>query len=183
MATAEEFLQNPAWIERLEEAFVRLDTKKNGYLTLEDWELWVDNIDREIKPAPHSVAALRDRTVEYCAAIGIVRGSRFTKEQFIKKFAALAVVERGKKLRGEETILHKVNNAWFDVVDTNHDGHVTFDQCRAIMKACNQLYDPSTADELLESIDKNKNGKIERADLIDTEFKFWFTLDDDDDAD
>jgi len=176
MATAQDFLQNPTWVHRMEEMFVVLDTNKNGRLSVEDWQLWADNIEKEVKPAAPLMAALRARTEEYCAAMGIVRGKQATKAEFLKGIAAMAVAERAKKEKGEETVLHKLNNAFYDIVDTNHDGCVTLDEWKIILRACN--FDVSTADETFKIIDKNKNVKIERKELSDTEFKFWYTLDD-----
>ena len=160
----------------MEEMFVSLDTNKDGFLSLEDWQLWADNIEKEVKPAAHLMKALRAQTKEYCAAMGIVRGTKATKNEFLKGIAAMAVTEKAKKERGEETALHKLNNAFYDIVDANHDGCVTLDEWKIILRACN--FDVSAADETFKVIDKNKNGKIERNELSDAEFNFWYTLDD-----
>ena len=176
MSSAEEFLQNPAWVHRMEEAFVQLDKNKNGYLSLEDYELWVDNLENMVKPAPHLIATVRDRTKKYCAGLGIVRGKQATKGEFLKGIAALAVSERAKWLAGKETLLTSMLDSWFDVVDTNHDGTVTQDEWKTILTASD--FGASAADDTFKLIDKNKNGKVERKELNDFHFKFWFTLDD-----
>ncbi len=56
---------------------------------------------------------------------------------------------------------------------------MTLDEYRTVLKACN--FNPSAADETFKLlIDTNRNGKIETKELNDHEFKFWFTLDDQD---
>ena len=176
MTTPEDFLQNPTWVHRMTERFDRLDLDKNGYLSFKDWELWAKNIEKMMKPAAHLMAALRARMEEYCAAMGIVPGSQSTKDEFLKCIAAMAVTERAKNQEGEETLLHRLNDAFFDIVDTNHDGSVTLAEWKIVLQACN--IETSAANETFNRLDKDKNGKIERSELTDAEFKFWYTLDD-----
>ncbi len=176
--TAADFLKNETWVHRIKEVYELTDFNKDGHISVEDWELWVDNIEREVKPDAKLVEALRVRMREFCAAMGLTPGRKANKEEFLKGLAEMAARERAKRLRGEETLLERMNNAWYDAVDTNHDGFVTLDEWRTILKACN--LNPSCADETFKLIDKNKNGKIERKELTDHEFKFWFTLDDQD---
>ena len=176
--SAADFSKNPSWVQRMEEVYAAVDLNKDGFMSLEDWEMWVDNIEREVKPDPQIVATLRTRMQEFCGAMGLTPGKKATKEEFISGAAAMAEAERAKKLKGEETVLERLNNAWYDVVDTNHDGCVTLDEWRQVQKACN--YDASAADKKFEVVDKDKNGKIERKELSNSEFKFWFTLDEED---
>ncbi len=176
--SADDFSKNPAWVQRMEEVYAAVDLNKDGVMSLEDWEMWVDNIEKDVKPEPQLVLALRTRMQEFCAGMGLTSDKKATKEEFISSAAAMAEAERAKKLKGEETLLEQLNNAWYDVVDTNHDGCVTLDEWRQVQKACN--CDASAADRKFEAVDKDKNGKIERKELNSSEFKFWFTLDDED---
>ena len=175
MATVQDYLQNPTWVHRVEQFFEVLDTNKNGYLTLEDVQLAIDRIEKEVKPEAHLVATLRARNEEYYALIGVVPGKQTTKDEYVKGFAALAIADKARKEKGEETLLHKLHDAWYDVVDTNHDGCVRLDEWRVVMRASNI---ESSADEFFKALDKNKNGKIERAELSEKDFKFWYVLDD-----
>lgn len=162
----------------MEAAYKIVDYNKDGFLSVEDWELWVDNIERDVNPDPNLIDTLRTRMREYCAGMGITPGVKATMGEFIKGMAAMAERERAKRLRGDETLLERLNHAWYDVVDTNHDGCVTLEEYRKVLKACN--LDPSTADQSFKVIDKNQNGKIERSELTNFEFQFWFMLDDED---
>ena len=175
MATVEDYLQNPSWVHRVEQMFDSVDTKRNGYLMLEDWQSLEDNFEKEVKPAAHLMAALRARTKEYYGAIGFASGKKLTKEEYLRGFAALAIAERARKERGEETLLHKMNDAWFDAVDTNHDGYVRQDELRMALRGINN---ESAAEAIFETLDRNKDGKIERKEISDNDFKFWFHLDD-----
>ena len=87
----------------------------------------------------------------------------------------MAIAEKARKEKGEETLLHKLNDAWYDAVDTHHDGCVRLDEWRIVLRAGNM---ESAADEIFKALDKNKNGKIERKKLSDNDFNFWYVLDD-----
>lgn len=74
----DEFLNSTEWVHRIKEVFALVDLNKNGYLELEDWELWVDNIQKEVNADPKLVDKLRDCVREYCTGMGLARGRRAT---------------------------------------------------------------------------------------------------------
>ena len=173
---ANEYLKNELWVHRMQEAFTLLDVNKNGYLELEDFEISTRNLQREAKAGDALVDNLRKAVHEFCAGFGLKKGMKLTKDEWLPKFSAFVVSECARKQRGEEPLLFKVNNAEFDIVDTNRDGFVTLEEYRVLVKAWN--YDPDTADETFKLMDTNKNNKLERAELNEYDFKFWYGLDD-----
>ena len=173
---ADKYLQNEDWVRRMQERFVHLDTNKNGYLEMADWELWMKNIEKATNATPDLISKVRQAVHEFCAGIGITEGKRLSKEDFITAFAAFAVAERARKESGEEPLLHKLYNAYYDVVDVNKDGYVTLAEFRTVMKACN--YDVQTINATFTRIDADISGKIERKELNDYEFELWFRLED-----
>ena len=171
--SAAEYKSDPQWVHRIESLFNLLDFNKNGYLEPADWQLWVDNIDRACKPDPPSLTdKLRKETGAYFADIGIKPGRKLTRDEFVNAFSEFAVREQGKKARGEEPLLYPMNDAVYEVADTNKDGFVTLDEYRKIFVACN--LPQSTADAAFRVTDANHDGKISRQELNDYEFKFWF---------
>ena len=74
--------------------------------------------------------------------------------------------------------LERVHNAIFDIVDQNHDGHVTLEEYKIFMEASDHKSD--VAEATFKVLDKNKNGKIERKELIAGAVKFWCDLHDQD---
>ena len=171
--STEEFLKDDQWVHRIESLFNLLDYNKNGYIDKGDWELWVDNINKACKPDPQSlIDRLYETTGAYFAAIGIKSGRQLTCDEFVKAFSKFAVQERAKRERGEEPLLYPMNDAVYDVADTNKDGFVTVDEYRRIFKACN--LPESAADAAFKVADANSDGKIDREELNNYEFKFWF---------
>ena len=88
----------------------------------------------------------------------------------------MVVSENAKVKRGEKSLVYKLDNAIFDVVDVNHDGNVTLNEYKLVMKAFN--LDEASTEASFNALDRNKNGKIDWIEFIKSEFKFWFSLDD-----
>lgn len=171
--SASDFKNDPQWVHRIESLFNLLDYNKNGFLEPADWQLWVDNIEKACKPEPPSlIERLRKETGAYFADVGITAGRHLTRDEFVNAFSEFAVRERAKKERGEKPLLYPMNDAVYDVADTNKDGFVTIDEYRRIFVACN--LPASAADAAFKVADANSDGKIDRQELNDYEFKFWF---------
>lgn len=175
--SAEEFLQSASWVHRIGEVFVLLDTNKNGYLSLEDYELSTSKLAKVAEPDHKLLTVLRTRMEEFCTALGLTRGKRLTKEEYVKATAKLAEEEVARKKRGEELLLFKYKHAVYDVVDMNHDGCVTLDEYKKVFGA---LVGGEHAEASFKMLDKNNNGKIERSELNQHDYNFWYTIDDKD---
>ena len=179
MATiqAQDYLNNTKWVKRISEMYDDTDTDKNGYISNTDILKFADNLAKETD-CPEMITKLREVMLEWAAAMGLEEGVKANKQQFLKMVAEMAVSENAKVKRGEKTLLYKLDNALFDVVDANHDGTITLNEFKVVMKAYN--YDEELSEASFAAMDKNKNGKIERDEFIETEFKFWFSLDEPD---
>ena len=175
MATAQDYLNNAKWVRRISQMFEDTDIDKKGYVSTTDVMKFVDNLAKETD-RPDLIAKLRGVTLEWAAAIGIKEGVKSNKQEYLKLMAAMAVSENAKVKRGEKSLIYKLDNALFDVVDVNHDGSITLNDFKLVMKAFN--FDEATSEAGFTALDRNKDGKIDRSEFIETEFKFWFSLDD-----
>ena len=179
MPTEEEYLQNKRWVERFCGYFALLDFDKDGIVSREDWLAGVDRIGTVITDHPAAIAKLRETTFEFATAFGLTKGVKAEKQKFLRLAAAWAVGETARAESGKESLLEKLLNAAFDVVDKNYDGYVTFEEFETVQgKGYN--YEPEMIKASFAKLDKNKNGKIERKEFLDAEFKFWVCLDDPD---
>ena len=102
--------------------------------------------------------------------------SEFAVQEHAKKekgeVPILYPMNDAKKEKGEVPILYPMNDAVYDVADTNKNGFVSSDEYRRIFQACN--LPESAADEAFKVADANHDGKIDRQELNNYEFKFWF---------
>lgn len=175
MATVDDYMNNDKWVARIKASFDIVDLNKNGTVEMDDWKRWIENIKRDVNPDAKLVENLNTAMTNYTKAMGVTEGIKLNKDQYVKAMAEMAVSESAKRAKGEATLRDAVNTAWYDAVDKNHDGSVTLDEFRAIMKACNVKEE--IADARFNAIDTNKNGKIDRKELAEFQYKFWFGLD------
>ena len=154
------FLDSKAWVERAKYAFTVLDINKNGFLSVEDHLLHVDNIQKEANPAQCVMDKLRAVLMESCAAVGIIEGVKLTLDQFVTNHAEFAAREQEMHRKGEQLLFFKVHNAWFDVLDTSHDGYVTVDEYGKLLKAWNISNPVESANMVFKGIDEIIMGKL-----------------------
>ena len=183
MSASEEHAHNPTWQRRMEELFIRLDRDKDGFVSMDDFMAQIDKFERDHVPTPSNgdlfpelIQNLRSCMQEICSAMGLTPGKKVTKYEFVREILVYAPREIEKKRKGEDALIDKLNNAWYDAVGTTHDGHVTLEEWRIVTNAW-QL-DPSVADKTFSTIDHENKGKISRKELNEKLFMFWFAHED-----
>ena len=173
--TVDDYMKNEKWIGRMHQSFDAADINKNGTVEMDDWKRWVENIKAAANPDAAKLEKLNKAVADYIAGMGITAGTKLTKDQYVRAMAEFAVADNAKRAKGETTLRDAFNNAWYDVVDKNHDGSITKDEFCAVQKACN--VPPEVAEQRFNTIDANKNGKIERKELTEIQYKIWNRLD------
>lgn len=174
MASA--FKNDPKWVKRIEEFFTQTDQNNTSYLSIENFELWVSEIAKHVQPDPILVKKLYDVVREFWGECGLKPGVRLNKQQFIDHMAGFAVAEHARCDRGEEPLLYKLDDIFYDAADTNRDGFLQLDEYERVQTACG--FDAGTAKVAFAIIDKNHDGKLSRDELNEHDFNFWFTLND-----
>jgi Ca2+-binding EF-hand superfamily protein len=175
MASA--YKDSPVWVKRMEEYFVQSDLNKDGYLSIEDFKMWSDNLEREVEADASILQKARKATLEYWeAACGLKPGVQLTKEQFIENMSKHSATEKAKFDDGITPLAFPYLDALFDAVDTNRDGYLQLDEYKKMMKASN--FGAGTAKIVFDIIDANHDGKLSREELKSYNVKFWFTPDD-----
>ena len=175
--TVDDYINNAAWITRIKGFFDRMDENRNETIEVADFTAMLDHFNREVKPDLKVYENLRQVIMEHIAAMGVTPGKKVTKDEYVENMANMAVAEQAKRLKGEIMSLAKVNDALYDMFDINHDGVVTLEEFRTVMKIA-YCCDAEVADTTFLQIDTNKNGKIERKELTDYELNYWFNLND-----
>ncbi len=150
--------------------------KKNDYLSIEDFELWVDNIENEVKADPPLIKKLREVTREVWGACGLKPGVKLTKDQFIDLVSECAAAEKVAYEGGKEPLCFKMCDAVYDVADTNHVGFLTPEDYEKVMKANN--LDAAISKTVFDIINKSHDGKMSRQELREFNLSFWFASDD-----
>lgn len=152
-----------------------MDSDKDGILTINDM---VDDIKKykHLNSDPKVIEKYRMALCEFAASLGLYPGITLTKDEYVKAAAAHSQREMTTFESGEGSLLHKVNNALFDIVDKNHDGNISLEEYRAFTKMSS--LDESYADAMFKGIDANHDGKVSRMEFSNYELKYWCTLED-----
>ena len=56
MATVQDYLKNDKWVKRIDGLFTTFDVKKNGYVSVEDWMITVENLENNAPDRPDVIA-------------------------------------------------------------------------------------------------------------------------------
>ncbi|CAI8055453.1 Sarcoplasmic calcium-binding protein [Geodia barretti] len=169
MATGADYLGNAAWVKRMEQLFDSYDLDKNGQITKDEFHTSINKLSQKVTDRPELIEKLRKSTVELTDALGLGDGVKADRKKFVELLAAFVVGEKAK------TLIEKHNVALFDVVDGNNDGNLTWDEYKSVMEVSG--FDEATAKAAFDTLDKNKNGKIDRKELASADLKFWTGLD------
>ena len=132
MPTEQEFLRNKEWVQKMKEHFTTLDRNKNGFLSQEDWILWVNNLKVILGMTEEKLKTVREVYIKLASLLGAKPGVRLTEEEFMKTAAKFAANEKESR-----ACLKEVNEAMFDVLDTNKDGTISLEEYTKLLESYN----------------------------------------------
>ena len=87
----------------------------------------------------------------------------------------LGIEERERKEKRQVTYHEMISNAFFNVIDVDKNGVLTLEELRTALLASEM--DPTGVKGWVMLDDNKKKGFIEREELSDAEFNFWFNPD------
>ena len=130
------YKNNPKWMKRVEEFFVQVDMNKDGYLSMEDYDIWIENLKKEVNPDPALMEKVIIEIREFWGGlVGLKPGVKLTKEQYLDKMAEVSLKERTEYEKGNQDIRFiQYTNVLFDLVDTNRNGFLELEEYEALMR-------------------------------------------------
>ena len=110
--------------------FDSVDLNKNGYLTIDEFMQWAENMRVLCKATDSQMTKLKEQLRIFWGTVGLKPGIEMPKDEFIQGMNRLARDELDRQQRGVKTLHEELNNAFFDVMDVNNDGIVTLDELK-----------------------------------------------------
>ena len=167
-------------MKRIEEFFNVRNVNKNGYVELNDFRIFAENLKKLTNnERPEALQRALDADLELAAAIGIKEGDKLNKDQWIDALATTAADFNARSKRGETLPSEKLTNGLFDSVDVNKDGTVPLSPWKSTSLS---LRPTIWMRQQLLTLDKNKNGKIECKEVVSQHTKYWWFIDDEEGA-
>jgi len=167
-----ELLNDPAWVARMEKYYDTIDKNKKGVITIDKVQSWATNLEKLCNPSANEMVKLRARLYKFWGKIGLKQEVFMTKEQFLEGVERLRADEASKCKNGYVTNLDKVNDAFFDIIDTNNNNILTLEELQYVMGAATKKIED--VDKFMNQADEDKNGVIARDEFLDSERKFWY---------
>ena len=169
-------------MKRVGEFFDQVDLNKDGYLSMEDYDIWIENLKKEVKADP----ALMEKTIKeirefWGENVGLKPGVKLTKEQYLDVMAEVCLRAKTDYEKGNrDSSFFHYQNVIFDVVDTNRNGFIELEEYEKLMSA--SYFGKDVAKIAFDAIDTNHDGKLSREELMDFNQKFWLFPDNEETA-
>lgn len=178
--SAEDFLKSTAWVYKMEEfVFKILDTDKDGCVTREDYKRVLDHFQKQ--DADLELLDVHQTALErFNSEIFGELSDPLSRDNWLKKVAEVAAVDLKRMKQGEELIVMKTSETFFDLVDTNKDGFITLKEFKDGMVASGWDSESATQALKVASIGKDNPDKIERSEVMKHYQDFWYKTDYDD---
>ena len=122
--------------KRIEGMFDRIDVSKNGSISKEEVLSIYHKLKAEYNDSPH-LEACRKLLEKHCDESGLDDGKKITKDEFVSNHTKFAACAYAKLEEGGGGNPAELSHAIFiDVIasDKSHDGNVTLEECRKVVK-------------------------------------------------
>lgn len=155
--------------------FKLMDVNGNGVLSLLDYETIADRFIELQGDSSNSevIRTLFQNLFHNFVVGGSTLGANTTigEEEFINNAAkAVSVIESAIEAG------RRKNEVFFDLVDTNHSGKISYEEYRQYLAIYSGGDDPDRAKKAFESLDVDGHGSITRTEFIEGHVRYWFTL-------
>lgn len=166
MASSFPFKENEFWNKKFRHHLKYRDVNSDGFIERDDFFIVVDRYQK-MGASEEAVKKLRESGENLCDALGLVGGKTLSYDDFTKK--SIDIFEnQGYGL------VHASLSIMFDIIDTNGDGEISFDEWDTY---CNAMGIPN-AKASFESMDTDQNRKVSREEFEAYNKEFFFSSED-----
>jgi Ca2+-binding EF-hand superfamily protein len=164
---------HPKIKERLLKRFDTFDIDGDEVMTLDEIKKWPERMRSLCNANDEQVEKMKAGIEIFftCHGVHPIHGCK--REHYIENNRIFAEYERERIRQGLQPIIHVLAESYFDVLDSDHNGYLTFSELQTMMLAFEVPVD--AADSFFAVCDTNGDGKLEYDEMHIQFVKFWFS--------
>jgi len=149
----------PIWKRKIRTLHARLDIDGDGLITQNDFDVMVERFDTIGHATPRQLDKLRTLLDKMWTDIlaPLAADGPITADAYIA-----ALMRQGFK--GKSRTTFGIYSQFFDVIDTNYDGHISFPEFLIYWQVMG--VDTSYAKESYDAIDADQDGEVSKAEYL-----------------
>ena len=170
MTSFNELKSNDFWMKKIHRCLETMDTNKDGYISRADFEVMVQRYKDLGAPESH-LERLKVNNEKLIYAWKVSDPSvKVTIEEAADTYSDFLESAENREQN------NKMFDLWFDQVDINADGWISFDEWEKHCKALKINLEDASAS--FEAMDTNKDGKISKEEFISYHTEYFCTTED-----
>jgi len=164
---------HPKIVDRIHKRFDTFDLDGNATLELDEIKLWPERMRILCNATDAQVDRMKDAIEKFfiCHGVDPVHGCK--RENYLENNRVFAEFEREKIRQGEMPVIHLLAESYFDVLDADGNGYLTYPELQTMMAAFEVPIE--AADSFFAVCDENGDGKLEYEEMHTQFVKFWFS--------
>ena len=173
MSLSEE--QKAYHVKKLRTASKRFDTNKDGYLSLEDYELMSERLKEYGKLTKEQAECAHKGFMKYAEIFGLnTPGKKIPVDEIAEKASKEILSMSADERKG---MLHSTLDTLFNVIDLNKDGHISLEEFKVHFRVLGFSVSEEETVHSFNTIDTDKNGEISREEFLAASDDFYNGVD------
>ena len=146
-------------LRKMKTRITRLDINKDGYISREDYVLMGKQLAEYGKLTKEEANSMDMQMKRFADALNLQPGVRMPIDETAKKLSDKLLRATRASAPAE---VRKPHNLLFDIIDTNKDGKISFDEFKAYFHIIAPALPENEVNHCFNTVDTNKDGIISR---------------------
>jgi len=162
---------DPRMKSRLYRRFDTFDKNSDGVMSLDEVLSWADRMRSVCETNDEEIETVRNELKSYFTMYGL-HGDGLRRENWVEAHITMGEAAQERKRQGDEIPMEQLANAYFDVLDENDDGFVSMIELKKMMNVFK--VPEEAAYPFFEKADVDGSGALERHEMHNLFYRFWF---------